>query len=170
MNRQLMKRGLTALCLLGMVYGLWRLTIVLQAYNGLSLTNRVDLRYRQQTDVTCGPAGLRYILQHKFNQDVSEEELSQFAKTTSTGTTLHGLKTAANQLGYNATAWRWQERHLASLELPALVNLHRWRHYGVLTEVEHDHVIVFDPAQGKYLRFTRQAFRYFWDGTVLVVS
>ena len=97
-------------------------------------------------------------------------DVAFLAGTGEDGTTLAGLRQAAEALGFSATAWQWPEKDLGDLPLPAVAYMNRWQHYVVLTEVQPDFVEVYDPAQGAYVRFTRPSFAYFWNGVVMVIN
>jgi len=129
-----------------------------------------DPEYRQTTDVSCGPAALRYILENEFGVLVPEEEVARLAGTGAGGTTLAGMRQAAEALGLEVRSWRWPERDLGELPLPAVAYMNRWQHYVVLTDVQPDFVEVYDPAQGHYVQFTRHAFAYFWSGVVMLLN
>lgn len=138
------------------------------AITGVEVVGPGDPEYRQATDVTCGPASLRFVLKEKFGQDVSEGRIAELAQTSSSGTTLFGLKQAAASLGHEAQAWRWPRKGFTHVPPSAIIYIPRWDHFAVLVEASDIHVLVFDPLRG-VLKFTPRAFQLFWDGTVLDV-
>jgi len=170
MARRVFSAASALLGLFLLIFAISYALTVSKAYLGVTVLAEGDPEFRQTTDVSCGPAALRYILAHEFGVSVSEEEIARLAGTGETGTTLAGLRQAAQALGFAATSWRWPKQNLGELPLPAVAYMHRTQHYVVLTEVRPDFVEVFDPAQGAYVQFTWHSFAYFWSGVVMVLD
>jgi len=122
----------------------------------------------QETDSSCGPASLRYLLRY-YGVDVSESELARVAGTTKAGTSLMGLANAADEYGFDAEAWQLDWTRPYELRTPAIVHLPDRQHFVVVKQITEDQVIVADPAIG-LLSFSHSEFTRVWRGITLYIS
>lgn len=120
---------------------------------------------KQETDSSCGPASLKYLM-HLSGVDVTEAELAALAGTTQTGTSLLGLATAASYYGFEAEAWQLDRTKPDQLRTPAIVYLPDRKHFVVVTQVTAQQVVVADPAVG-LVGFTPSEFSRAWGGVTL---
>jgi hypothetical protein len=120
---------------------------------------------RQQTDYDCGVVCLQMVLcQRKIATKV--EELRAAAGTRPGGTSLLGLKQAAEAKGLQASVWRLSWQDLLRAPLPA-VAFSDGHHFVVLEEIDaNGGVIALDPARGR-LRYRDNSFIRHWRGEVL---
>lgn len=140
--------------------------LILQWSTGASVyLGRGDLEL-QQTDMSCGPAALSYLLR-LLGQNVTQIEIGKIAGTTGQGTSLLGLSKAAEHFGYATEAWKLDPAYPDALNPPVLV--HFPDHFVVVVKVSPNHVTVADPAVG-ILQYTWVNFSKKWDGVVLKVG
>lgn len=121
---------------------------------------------RQQTAYDCGVVCLQMVLrQQKIATTV--EELRVAANTTAKGTSLLGLKHAAEAKGLQASVWRLNWQDLLRAPLPAVAFIDGY-HFVVLEVIGADGgVVVLDPARGR-LRYPAESFIQHWRGEVLL--
>ncbi len=106
------------------------------------------MRVVRQVDATdCGPAALAMILMH-FGRLEPLYRLRDLAGTTQSGTSLLGLKRAAEQLGLNATGFEANLLELRQLDLPVLLHWEN-NHYVVLEKRSLTRLRILDPALGR---------------------
>jgi ABC-type bacteriocin/lantibiotic exporter with double-glycine peptidase domain len=97
------------------------------------------------------------------------EKLRYEAGTTEKGTSLLGLKHAAEANGFPATTWRLNVRDLKATSLPVVAFI-KPRHFVVIDKISSDDsIIVLDPALGR-LRYSPKSFSQKWDGVVLILG
>ena len=120
-----------------------------------------------QHDATdCGPAVLAMIAAH-YRKRISISRLRELSGTDRRGTTLAGLSTAAEHVGFSPNAVRATPGALAQLTLPAIAHFHN--HYVVLYKVTRKHCLVGDPAFGLH-RLSREQFLKAWTGAMLLLA
>lgn len=95
---------------------------------------------------TCGPAALATILK-KLGIYVTEAELAQIAGTDYTGTSLLGLKNAANAMGINAFGYELSIEQLKP-DYIVVLRIDGYDHFVVLENITADIVTLFDPNLG----------------------
>src|SRR5438309_942186 len=110
----------------------------------------------QQDATDCGPAVLSMIAAY-YKKRLSIAQIRESAGTDRRGTSLMGLSSAAEQVGFQARAVRASREALAQLFLPAVAH---WRegnrnHFVVLYRFSPRRVVVGDPAVG-LRRLTRE--------------
>jgi predicted double-glycine peptidase len=115
----------------------------------------------------CGPAALRIALL-AFGRDATIAELSRDAGTTPDGTSLLGLKQAAERRGITADGWKLTIETLRRFPLPAIAQVDG-DHFLVITKIDIDGVLVNDPAIGT-VRLSRDAFARRWSGYTLTLK
>lgn len=122
---------------------------------------------RQETATDCGPASLKMLLAH-HGVHVSLEQLAKAAGQTPVGSSLLGLKQAAEQFGLVAKGWRLSFSELVQSPLPALVKV-AGRHFAVVDGVVDGIMVILDPKEGEvHLPVTR--FEEVWDQVALIVE
>jgi ABC-type bacteriocin/lantibiotic exporter with double-glycine peptidase domain len=123
------------------------------------------MRVVRQVDATdCGPAALAMILMH-FGRLEPLYRLRDLAGTTQSGTTLLGLKRAAEGLGLKATGFAASLLELRQLDPPILLHWEN-NHYVVLEKFEATRVRILDPAVGQVWVPTDE-FDQKWTGKAL---
>lgn len=132
---------------------------------GAEYLGRNGIRIQKRSN-DCGPAALAMILDH-FGIGGSIDELGRLAGLGPGGTSMLGLKRAAERKGLRAEGWRLSFRDLRKAPLPAIA-LVRGNHFVVVTAVDSDgRVYVSDPSLGR-LRFGRTRFLTRWRGETLL--
>jgi ABC-type bacteriocin/lantibiotic exporter with double-glycine peptidase domain len=123
------------------------------------------MRVVRQVDATdCGPAALAMMLMH-FGRLEPLYRLRDLAGTTQSGTTLLGLKRAAESLGLNATGFAASFTELCQLDLPVLLHWEN-NHYVVLEKIMTSRVQILDPAAGQ-IWVSIEDFNQKWTGKAL---
>lgn len=122
---------------------------------------------RQNTPYDCGVACLRMVAQ-AMGKNEDAAAIRGLAGTTADGTSLLGLKSAAENLGLPASTWRLRSPDLASVRLP-LIAFVDGNHFVVVREVSDGYVIVLDPASGR-LKHSVQSFAERWSGEALIFA
>ena len=117
----------------------------------------------QVDEMDCGAASLAMICRH-FGRAVSLARIRQLVHTSSDGTSLRGICTAATELGLAARSVKASPRNVLEMPLPAIVH---WEgnHWVVLYGIDDAYARVADPARG-LRRIRRQAFDEKWSGYV----
>src|SRR6266850_7415909 len=124
-----------------------------------------------QHDATdCGPAVLAMAAAH-YGKRVSIAKLRELAGTDRQGTNLVGLATAAEQVGFQATAVRATREALEQVPLPAIAH---WQeenrnHFVVIYKISSKQVIIGDPAQG-LRKLAPEAFHKNWTGVLVLLT
>lgn len=132
--------------------------------------NRVSQRYpfvQQQSISDCGAACLAMIGRY-WGKQFSMNRLRNLSNVDRNGTSLRGLATAAESLGFSTRPVKADLDGLARQKLPAIVH---WKsnHYIVVYEIKRQGVIVADPAIGQR-QLTRKAFQTDWTGYALLLQ
>src|SRR5438270_12718903 len=95
----------------------------------------------------CGPAALAMITAW-HGKRIAIARLRELARTDRQGTTVAGLSSAAEEIGFSAKAVRALPDVMDSVDLPAIAH---WRednknHFVVIYKTRHGYVHVADPA------------------------
>ena len=123
------------------------------------------MRVVRQVDATdCGPAALAMLLMH-FGRLEPLYRLRDLAGTTQSGTSLLGLKRAAEYLGLQATGFEAKLSELQQLDLPVLLHWEN-NHYVVLEKLEAKRARLLDPAVGR-VWVPLEEFSRKWTGKAL---
>jgi ABC-type bacteriocin/lantibiotic exporter with double-glycine peptidase domain len=121
---------------------------------------------RQRTAYDCGIVCLQMALRAR-GIGATQEALREIARTTEAGTSMLGLKRAAEAYGVTVSAWRLASQDLPKIPLPAIAFV-EGNHFVVIESVARDgHVQVLDPARGR-LRYPNKAFNERWRGQTLL--
>ncbi|MGZ7079247.1 MAG: ABC transporter transmembrane domain-containing protein, partial [Thermoanaerobaculia bacterium] len=115
----------------------------------------------QIDEMDCGPAALGMICRH-FGRNISLSRIRRLCFTSSDGTSLKAMCSAATELGLAARALKVTPRNLPNMPLPAIVH---WEgnHWVVLFDVGEKSVRFADPASG-IKRLSRSEFDQRWTG------
>ncbi|MGZ8851304.1 MAG: cyclic nucleotide-binding domain-containing protein, partial [Thermoanaerobaculia bacterium] len=115
----------------------------------------------QIDEMDCGPAALGMVCRH-FGRDVSLARIRRLCFTSSDGTSLKAICSAASELGLAARALKITPRNLPNMPLPAIVH---WEgnHWLVVYDVDEKYVRAVDPATG-LRRIPRDEFIRRWTG------
>lgn len=124
----------------------------------------------------CGPATL-YCICRLDGKDHSLKRLRELAKTSSSGTTMLNLKSAAERVGYHVEArngrWRDLQQHARDLRSYAILHTINGEggHFVGAMGAPSEHMIqIADMARGVAV-FDEKSFRttYQWEGNMLLL-
>lgn len=122
---------------------------------------------RQSTPHDCGPACLVTVAS-RWNKVASVDQVARWAGTTSAGTSLLGMQTAARQLGLDVQVVKGDLETLKNPPTPFIAHL-KSSHYVVVLKAGKGPVEVFDPLHGK-ATWPRSKFGELWSGYTLFVQ
>jgi ATP-binding cassette subfamily B protein len=123
--------------------------------------------YGQQSSSDCGAACLVMIGRY-WGKRFSLNRLRDLARVNRSGSSLKGLCTAAEAIGFITRPVKATFGQLAKQKLPAIAH---WQgnHYIVVYEVRRKYVIVGDPAMGQRT-LTPEEFQADWTGYALLLE
>ena len=138
----------------------------IQAWWNGALYRGEDGVIRQQTKYDCGVVCLQMILRDRgITARLGELRLS--AQTSYAGTSLLGLKRAADKYGVKASAWSLSQKDLQKIELPVIAFVDG-NHFVVISSVSKDGILtILDPAGGR-LQYSESSFARHWNGEALI--
>lgn len=116
---------------------------------------------------TCGPAALAAVCRH-FGIPAREDEIARFAGTSPQGTSMLGLRAAAEQKGLAAEGLQMTVQNLREAPCPCILFFQKG-HYAVLVGVRGDRYYVADPSLGQRI-LTEPQLMSLWHGQVLLVG
>ena len=119
------------------------------------------------TIYTCGPAALATILK-MMGIFTTEAELAKIAETDETGTSLYGLKIAAQSKGLTAIGVRLTIDQLQPNYLVVL-NIDGTKHFELIRNITNTTVYLFDPNLGN-IEMSREKFNELYIGVALIIN
>lgn len=126
----------------------------------------------KQHDITdCGAACLASIAAH-YQLILPIARIRQYACTDKKGTNVLGMIEAAQKLGFQAKGVKGKFESLLKIPMPAIAHViiqERLHHYVVIYEVTDKHVVVMDPAFGKFEKKTHDEFQQIWSGVLVLL-
>ncbi|MGC4019958.1 MAG: peptidase domain-containing ABC transporter [Muricomes sp.] len=143
----------------------------------------VNIKQHDMSD--CGPTCLAIITKF-YKGNVSIARLREEMGTNTTGTSLKGLISGAQSIGFKVDAMRCiqdETDNMDNIPLPCISHVivdNDLLHYVVILKIEKDKIIISDPAQG-IIKLSRDSFRkletckvskkqYKWTGVLVVLS
>lgn len=139
-----------------------------------AMTSRKNnIRQLDRTD--CGAACLAYVAAH-YGLHLPVTHIREVCGTDQQGSSLKGLLDAARHFGFEAGAFKSPERNpddLMESPRPLIVHLRRtngWLHFVVLEDQRGPRFKIWDPADGKRHRMSRDKLQQTWTGYVLVLA
>lgn len=129
--------------------------------------------YRQHDVMDCGPTCLR-IISKFYGKYFSLEYLREECNTSRLGSTFHGLRIAAEKVGYIAEGIKISIEDLFSESLFPCIAYWQQKHFVVIYKMTKKHVYVSDPALG-LITYKREEFLKHWSigdnsGVLLVLE
>ena len=116
---------------------------------------------------TCGPAALATILK-SMGIYTTEAEIAKLAGTDETGTSLYGLKTAAQAKGATAIGARLTTDQLKTNYMVVL-SINGVNHFEVVLNITDTTVYLFDPNLGN-IEMTLDNFNELYTGVALLIN
>ncbi|MCI0337282.1 MAG: cysteine peptidase family C39 domain-containing protein [Acidobacteria bacterium] len=123
---------------------------------------------RQRTRYDCGVVCLQMVLRDR-GIAAQLEDLRSRAQTGINGTSLLGLKWAAETYGVKASGWRLNQRDLLRSPMPVIVFVDG-NHFVVIRNINIDGTLtILDPARGM-LQYDAASFARHWKGEALILG
>ena len=119
------------------------------------------------TIYTCGPAALATILKI-MGIFTTEAEIAKIAETDETGTSLYGLKIAAQSKGLTAIGARLTIDQLQPNYLVVL-NIDGTKHFEIVRNITNTTVYLFDPNLGN-IEMSLEKFSELYTGVALIIN
>ena len=129
-----------------------------------------SIRVKQHDIKDCGAACLASIGNH-YKIQIPIARIRQLASTDLRGTTILGLRQAAEKMGFKSKGIRGKWEVMTEMPLPAIAHLHLkngLQHYVVIYRVNSRHVKVMDPITGEMEKYTQDRWMDMWTGVVLL--
>jgi ATP-binding cassette subfamily B protein len=117
--------------------------------------------YFQPESKDCGPTCLKIIAKY-YGKIISFEQLRTLTETQREGSSLLGLSSAAEQIGFRTLGARLNVLDLKEAVLPCLLHWNK-NHYVVLYKVKKEFYYISDPSFG-LLRYSKQEVLKHWIG------
>lgn len=147
----------------------------------LPLTNlragRTATTLLQQYDFSCGSAALATLLTHHYNLPTTEQQVFEYmfatgdqAKIQKEGFSLLDMKRYLAQWGLEGDGFEQDLDKLNEARTPAIVLLNEngYQHFVVIKGLQHDRVLLGDPAKGTRA-VSREQFESMWPSRLLFV-
>ena len=118
--------------------------------------------YRQPDSKDCGPTSLRIVTKY-YGKNMPLQEIRSLSETLRDGTTLVGLSTAAEAIGFRSLGVKISLNRLSEAPLPCIIFYNKNNHYAVLYKIKKRIFYMSDPAHG-LLKYTQAEFLNQWIG------
>lgn len=119
-------------------------------------------RFLQYDEMDCGPSCLHIICKH-YGKDIPLDHLRTLCDTKRTGSSMLGIKEAAEKLGFEASAVTIGYDDANDKEYFPFIAYWNQKHYVVVYKMTDKKVYVSDPAYG-LLTYKRSEFEKSWKG------
>ena len=124
----------------------------------------------QHDEKDCGIACLAMIAKY-YGANYSFQQIRNYSKTNINGTTLLGIVTAAEKMGFIAEASKGNLEELtdacknAEINFPFIAHL-KSDHFVIVKQIRNKYVNIIDPAIGKR-KISIEEFEIIWSGIVI---
>lgn len=132
----------------------------------------LSVKVRQKDRSDCGAAALASVAAQK-GLNISVSVIRYLSGTDSSGTTIKGIKEAANKLGLQSEAYRGTIESLQKIPKPAILHLKKedgYLHYVVLSNYKKGKFYIMDPAVGEIIKTPINELEKEWSGIVILFS
>ena len=126
------------------------------------------MRYIKQDGIRdCGICCLLNIIRY-YGGNIDLEKLRKLTYTDENGTSIYNLVRVSNSIGFNSKAYKCNISNLYSQTLPLIlyIKLNDFNHFVILTKIESDRIIIFDPIRGKVV-YTFSEFELIWQHIII---
>ena len=126
------------------------------------------MRYVKQDGIRdCGICCLLNIIRY-YGGNIDIEKLRKITYTNENGTSIYNLVRISNSIGFNSKAYRCNINDLYSQTLPLIlyIKLNNFNHFVILTKIESDRIIIFDPIRGKVI-YNFSEFEKIWQHIII---
>lgn len=130
----------------------------------------LSVKVKQKDRSDCGAAALASVAAHK-GLKISVSLIRYLSGTDSSGTTIKGLKEAAQKLGLQAEAYRGTMDSLEKIPKPAILHLKKedgYLHYVVLSKYKKGKFYIMDPALGELIKRPANKLLDEWTGILIL--
>ena len=130
---------------------------------------RTGIRQRDTSD--CGPACITSVMAH-YGKRVPVSRVRQAARTDQQGTSILGMVEALEKFSFEARGLKGSAEHLDQLPCPFIAHMVQpggIHHYVAVFGIRGKSFRIMDPSEGKVKRWSRQAFRDQWSGSVIAM-
>lgn len=130
-----------------------------------------SFKIKQQDTTDCGAACLASVASF-FNLHLPISTIRQIAGTDKRGTSVWGLITAAEKLGFAAKGVKGNQDSLDKAPSPTIAHViinEKMTHYVVIYKVKNDTVEYMDPADGKIHKVSIDSFCKIWTGYLILI-
>lgn len=118
--------------------------------------------YRQPDTMDCGPTCLRMVAKF-YGRTISLQRLRALSETTRAGSSMQGISTAAEAIGFRTLGVKVDFANLAeNAPLPCICFWNE-RHFVVVYKIKGNTIYIADPAHG-LLTYSKQEFLDNWIG------
>lgn len=121
----------------------------------------------QHDEMTCGTTCIMMIAKY-YGKDFASNRLRELAHVDLSGSSMAGLASAAEQLGFLTRGMKLDLDGLESVTLPCIVHWQGY-HYIVVYKVDEKFVWVSDPAIG-LRKYKKEYFKEHWNGISLILE
>jgi ATP-binding cassette, subfamily C, bacteriocin exporter len=132
----------------------------------------MSIKIKQHDITDCGAACIASICAH-YQLKLPISRIRQKAGTDQKGTSLMGMITAVEELGFSAKGVKAKLEALPKVPLPAIAHVivrQQLHHYVVIYKVEKNCVLIMDPAIGKLEKWPIETFKEMWTGVLLILA
>lgn len=126
------------------------------------------MRYTKQEGIRdCGICCLFNIIKY-YNGYIDIEKLRRMTKTNENGTSIYNLVKTSNSLGFKSKSYKCDVDNLRTLTFPliAFIKVNGFNHFVIITKIDFDKIIVFDPIRGK-LTYNLEDFKKVWENIII---
>ena len=133
------------------------------------MAKRVKIRQHDITD--CGAACLSSVASY-YGLNIPLSRIRQYASTDTKGTNVLGMIEAGEKMGFLAKGVRGELDSLFKIPKPAIAHVlvnEVLKHFVVIYKVSQHHILIMDPADGKFHKMTHEEFKKIWTGVLLLL-
>ena len=127
----------------------------------------------QLTTTECAGACLQNIEAFYGLEPTDSEKLRKLAGTNGRGTSLEGLRDAAEATDFDSECFVCSTEELPEVRLPAIIQVRasgERLHYVVVYEISSDDVCIADPAVGPGVQIVNRRFLTIWTGCLMTLK
>lgn len=130
----------------------------------------LSVKIRQKDRSDCGAAALASVAAHN-GLNISISLIRYLSGTDSSGTTVKGIKEAAQKIGLHAQAYKGTVESLKKIPKPAILHLRKkdgYLHYVVLSDYKKGKFHIMDPAHGDIIKTDANELANEWSGILIL--
>ena len=117
--------------------------------------------YKQPDAKDCGPTCLKIIAKY-YGKTLPLQKLRNLSSTNREGSSLLGLSSAAESMGFRTLGVKLSLNKLQEVPLPCILHWNQG-HFVVLYQIKNEKYYISDPGHG-LLKFNKEEFLAFWIG------